>query len=244
MSEKLTPQEKKKKNWYDYKIRSSFFRYQISNLRWRFGIPKSGFKKKHADIFDWPIEWRYSKDKEMKERVEYELRKLIEDYFLDVPTKQLHPLLFYNLKQQYEPFFSGEEFCRLTDFRGNRVAPDMKYSLILQAQIKKGFGVLKFPLYLQINPYANITDIREFIDRNKNLIEGYLERFRKESVLLRKIKSRTFKVAEVYDFVWKKRKLPHKIILRMVIDRFNKIDWDVTRISTIIQREKKSRLGH
>lgn len=103
---------------------------------------------------------------------------------------------------------------------------------------------VSYPVSIGISRYATIDDIKDYLEKNKNIIRRYLEEHQNAENIIKHYKRRNSVVSPRNDFIFENRYMDRKELLRLVNDKFRGpglLTLGPGELNKIISREKKRR---
>lgn len=122
-----------------------------------------------------------------------------------------------NKDRDIEKFLSQyweKDVCSISDnYRNNLVEEDAElYNIPVLGNIKYETYYGAYPISIDIRLLASKKDLKDFIDKNWDKIEFYMDWYRHK----KDTDIRTHKNTEISDFVWKFRDLPPKKLMSLI----------------------------
>lgn len=197
------------------------FRRLVDSIRYEVGIPQGGFKLNRTNKP--PSKWI----------------KSCGDMFL------FHELI-KGLCEEYQLNNDGwfDCFKGFVLFNVFTIRSEYQYDLIeINSYKENSRGSSSYPVVINISTYANERDILDYISKTyMAIIKPIQDKYRRNDVIINKIRKKKAFISERNQFIWDNRKFPRKTIMKMVTDKYganNTVDY--AYIGKIISLENKKR---
>lgn len=189
-------------NYFLHISKQRDFLRRIRELREKYDIPTEGFPKTEHDKYN---AWAAKYNETYSKPIYQEVYKICEDFSLPKEWwKAVMEALFHDSKDVTDlGFGTTSGTCKIAE-TGEKISKD-------------------YPIAIMVNPYASQRDILEFVKLvYTHEIEPLQKRYKKESILIGKVKSKDPEIKKRDDFIYSNRHLPRKKIVNLVEKNFSR----------------------
>jgi hypothetical protein len=223
---------KKLWNYFLAIVDSDAFKLFVSDMRYKYGIPRVGFNSEEAGKV-WN-ETDRQKNYILGKQLNKDIKKICKKF-------DLHWFDWGEVIDQYIKYNEIE-----------RMGYDNAYNLCLISDLaeerREPFGKdirdsddSAYPIAIRISPYASLRDILDYIKRLYKLqIKPMQDSYKNKNIRLGKIKAKNPLIKKRNKFIFEKKSLPRRKIKELVKEKFD-ITLDYEYIGKIISEEKKKR---
>lgn len=126
------------------------------------------------------------------------------------------------------------DVCRLVDAKSSREEELAFFEATGKLFNKRELNV--FPVHLMITPEASKRDVLDFINKNWQLVQAYMEKYKREIPVLRKRPNK-----ERDERIWELQHLGAKIVAEKINKEFSNTNFSYADVNKILHRMRKKR---